>query len=398
MKESGKHAGEPVADGPQAVGDGCWKLPSAGNTHEDPFFNIDDLRNAIPDDEPYSVPRYQSPEHVSIHTENSDDRGYYDDRVDDDEDWGYINRGNGYNARGHEDEEFGYQNANYVGDDDYGHGNRRNEGYENNRQPRTNNQRNRNDGYYNNNNNGNPNRIPRFVGGGNQRGNQGRNHGRDERRDERRNERRDDRRDNRRMGDQEVNGPYRRQQPPRGVNDRFRPIVSENDSPIVCGNGSGSNNQTGGDDLSAKMDALLSMQKESQNNIKESHNDIKKIRKTNEIRDKAHEALAKQVGQLAEEMAQIRGSMGKLPSDTTVNPKHQGSSSRNTCEVEVERSIDEEVKSLEVLVVREGKPSWTHQVESLPESIDTKLKPSLVEPPEVELKALPKHLKYAYVG
>ncbi|KAJ0754891.1 putative nucleotidyltransferase, Ribonuclease H [Helianthus annuus] len=67
-------------------------------------------------------------------------------------------------------------------------------------------------------------------------------------------------------------------------------------------------------------------------------------------------------------------------------------------QVEVERSMDEEVRSLEVLAVREGKPTWTHQVESLPESIDTKLKPSLVEPPEVELKALPKHLKYAYVG
>ncbi|KAJ0844735.1 putative transcription factor interactor and regulator CCHC(Zn) family [Helianthus annuus] len=227
-------------------------------------------------------------------------------------------------------------------------------------------------------------------------------------------------------------------------------------------NGSGSNNQTGGNDLGAKMDALLNMHKES-------HNDIKEIKKTNEIRDKEHEALAKQVGQLAEEMAQIRGSMGKLPSDTAVNTKHQGSSSRNTHEVpinkitlrrmvdmtfgnrrlrlhvfsglmnppvddkcymadivdtciplydtvvdrentmedcymfdrsqvEMDKSIDEEVKSLEVLAVREGKPTWTHQVESLPESIDTTLKLSLVEPPEVELKALPKHLKYAYVG
>ncbi|XP_022020069.1 uncharacterized protein LOC110920143 [Helianthus annuus] len=82
------------------------------------------------------------------------------------------------------------------------------------------------------------------------------------------------------------------------------------------------NNQGGGDDLSAKMDALLNM-------TKESNNDIKEIKKTNEIRDKAHEALAKQVGQLAEEMAQMRGSMGKLPSDTTVNPKHQGSSTSN---------------------------------------------------------------------
>ncbi|KAM0039836.1 hypothetical protein Hdeb2414_s0012g00386641 [Helianthus debilis subsp. tardiflorus] len=56
--------------------------------NEDPLFNIDDLRNAIPDDEPYSVPGYQSPERVSIHTEHSDDGGYYDNRVDDDEDMG----------------------------------------------------------------------------------------------------------------------------------------------------------------------------------------------------------------------------------------------------------------------------------------------------------------------
>ncbi|XP_035843410.1 probable serine/threonine-protein kinase clkA [Helianthus annuus] len=153
--------------------------------NEDPVFNIDDLRNAIPDDEPYSVPGYQSPEHVSVHTKNSDDGGYYDDRANDDEDWGYVNQGNFYNARGYEDEEFGYQNANYVGNDDYGYGNRRNDGYENNRQPRNNNQRNRNDGFYNNNNNVNPNWIPRFLGGGNQRGNQGRNQGGDIRGDRR---------------------------------------------------------------------------------------------------------------------------------------------------------------------------------------------------------------------
>ncbi|XP_022019240.1 circumsporozoite protein-like [Helianthus annuus] len=76
--------------------------------NEDPFFNIDDLRNTIPDDESFSVPGYQSPEHVSVHTEYSDDGGYYDDRANDDEDWGYVNRGNVYNARGFEDDELGY--------------------------------------------------------------------------------------------------------------------------------------------------------------------------------------------------------------------------------------------------------------------------------------------------
>ncbi|XP_022030793.1 uncharacterized protein LOC110931719 [Helianthus annuus] len=53
------------------------------------------------------------------------------------------------------------------------------------------------------------------------------------------------------------------------------------------------NNQGGGGDLSAKMDAMVSM--------------MQKSKKENEIRDKSHEALAKQVGQLAEEMAQMRG-------------------------------------------------------------------------------------------
>ncbi|XP_021980414.1 probable serine/threonine-protein kinase clkA [Helianthus annuus] len=184
--------------------------------NEDPFFNIDDLRNAIPDDAPFSVPGYQSSEHVSIHSEYSNDGGNYNEPVDDDE-WGYENRDNIYNDRGFEDDEFGYQNANFVGNDNYGYGNVRNDGYENNRQPRNNIQRNQNDGFYsnNNNNNVNPNRIPHFVGGGNQRGNQGGN---------RRGDRGGDRRDNRRPVDQEVNGPYRRQQPPRGVNDRFRPV------------------------------------------------------------------------------------------------------------------------------------------------------------------------------
>ncbi|XP_021995759.1 uncharacterized protein LOC110892936 [Helianthus annuus] len=81
------------------------------------------------------------------------------------------------------------------------------------------------------------------------------------------------------------------------------------------------NNQGGGGDLNAKMDAMLSMVQES--------------KKENEIWDKSHEALAKQVGQLAEEMAQMRGSMGKLPSDTTVNPKHQSSSTGNVRNVHI---------------------------------------------------------------
>ncbi|XP_021984978.2 uncharacterized protein LOC110880845 [Helianthus annuus] len=109
-----------------------------------------------------------------------------------------------------------------LGNNNYGYGNLRNVGYGNNRQPRNNNQRNRNEGFYNNsNNNGNPNRIPRFVGQGNQGGNREGNRG-------------GNRRDNRRSMDQEVEGPRRLQQPPRGVNDRFRSVVTDNDSLIVC--------------------------------------------------------------------------------------------------------------------------------------------------------------------
>jgi hypothetical protein len=66
--------------------------------------------------------------------------------------------------------------------------------------------------------------------------------------------------------------------------------------------------------------------------------------------------------------------------------------------VEVIQDIKEEEKQQEVLAVKEGRPPWTHQVEYLPEHINSKLKPSLDEPPKLELKELPQHLKYAYLG
>ncbi|XP_076905289.1 uncharacterized protein LOC143561007 [Bidens hawaiensis] len=67
-------------------------------------------------------------------------------------------------------------------------------------------------------------------------------------------------------------------------------------------------------------------------------------------------------------------------------------------EQELQESLSDEEKKVEVMAIKEGRPPWTHQVENLPDSIDTKLKPSLEEPPKVELKQLPKHLKYAFVG
>ncbi|XP_022024501.1 uncharacterized protein LOC110924820 [Helianthus annuus] len=67
-----------------------------------------------------------------------------------------------------------------------------------------------------------------------------------------------------------------------------------------------------------------------------SNQEIKtEMRKEFEVRDKSQKALEKQVGQLAQEMAQIRGSGGRLPSDTTMNPKHQSSSTGNVRNVHI---------------------------------------------------------------
>ncbi|KAI3683909.1 hypothetical protein L1987_84424 [Smallanthus sonchifolius] len=67
-------------------------------------------------------------------------------------------------------------------------------------------------------------------------------------------------------------------------------------------------------------------------------------------------------------------------------------------QVETSRELEEEEKRLEAMAIKNGRPPWTHQVESLPEHIDKNLKPSLEQPPKVELKKLPKNLKYAFVG
>ncbi|KAI3828025.1 hypothetical protein L1987_02115 [Smallanthus sonchifolius] len=57
-----------------------------------------------------------------------------------------------------------------------------------------------------------------------------------------------------------------------------------------------------------------------------------------------------------------------------------------------------EEKNQEALAVREGRPPWTHQIESLPVEINSDTKPSLETPPKVELKNLPSHLKYTFLG
>ncbi|XP_076944255.1 uncharacterized protein LOC143614819 [Bidens hawaiensis] len=173
------------------------------------------------------------------------------------------------------------------------------------------------------------------------------------------------------------------------------------------------------------------------------------------VGDKLAEAISKQIGQLAADMAKLQKTAGQLPSDTTAAPQfefefqkarqsdvafgnhklrlnvftHVNNSpvddecfmadiidkciplydsvvdtdgTTETCfmfdrlQVETDKQLEEEEKKLEVAAL--DQPPWSVQVEPLPEKIDTGLKPSLQEAPKVELKELPRHLKYAFLG
>ncbi|XP_035837230.1 uncharacterized protein LOC110893213 [Helianthus annuus] len=53
-------------------------------------------------------------------------------------------------------------------------------------------------------------------------------------------------------------------------------------------------------------------------------------------------------------------------------------------------------KEQDAMALKEGRPPWTHQFESLPVEINSSTKPSLEEPPTLELKDLPSHMKMTY--
>ncbi|XP_076897862.1 uncharacterized protein LOC143551281 [Bidens hawaiensis] len=61
-------------------------------------------------------------------------------------------------------------------------------------------------------------------------------------------------------------------------------------------------------------------------------------------------------------------------------------------------ALELEERKQDVLALQEGRLSWTHQAESLPTEINSDTKPSLICSPKVELKELPSHLKYAFLG
>nr|KAJ0202196.1 hypothetical protein LSAT_V11C600327700 [Lactuca sativa] len=49
-------------------------------------------------------------------------------------------------------------------------------------------------------------------------------------------------------------------------------------------------------------------------------------------------------------------------------------------------------------VIEQERPPWSYQVEKLPTSFSDPLKPSLEEPPSLELKTLPSHHRYSFLG
>ncbi|XP_076882208.1 uncharacterized protein LOC143530601 [Bidens hawaiensis] len=61
-------------------------------------------------------------------------------------------------------------------------------------------------------------------------------------------------------------------------------------------------------------------------------------------------------------------------------------------------ALDVEETKQDALALQEGRPPWTHQVESLPPEINSDTETSLIFPPKVELKELPSHLKYVFSG
>ncbi|XP_076911769.1 uncharacterized protein LOC143569844 [Bidens hawaiensis] len=60
--------------------------------------------------------------------------------------------------------------------------------------------------------------------------------------------------------------------------------------------------------------------------------------------------------------------------------------------------LREEEKAVALYAISIGKPPWSQQVETLPDIMESKLRPSLESLPMVELKELPKHLNYVFLA
>ncbi|XP_076897928.1 uncharacterized protein LOC143551355 [Bidens hawaiensis] len=103
-----------------------------------------------------------------------------------------------------------------------------------------------------------------------------------------------------------------------------------------------------------------------------------------ELQEKANAARDKQVDLTANVSSVLTGILPpKLQVRTAVEHSHQ---------------LEKEEREVEIYSASFGKPPWSQLVEILLDVIDSKLRPSLESPPMVEMKELPKHLKYVFLG
>ncbi|XP_076954627.1 uncharacterized protein LOC143629164 [Bidens hawaiensis] len=86
-----------------------------------------------------------------------------------------------------------------------------------------------------------------------------------------------------------------------------------------------------------------------------------------------------------------------------LNPHESDDDAIEECDICCRKAVEhvlqlqEKEKEVELYAASIGKPPWSQQVERLPDTIDSKLKPSLESPPVVELRELPKQLKYVFL-
>ncbi|XP_076926552.1 uncharacterized protein LOC143589764 [Bidens hawaiensis] len=87
-----------------------------------------------------------------------------------------------------------------------------------------------------------------------------------------------------------------------------------------------------------------------------------------------------------------------------LNPHESGDDATEECAICCRKTVEhvlqlqEEEREVELYATSIGKRPWSQQVERLPDTIDSKLKPSLESPLAVELKEFLKHLKYVSLG
>ncbi|KAD5508875.1 hypothetical protein E3N88_16578 [Mikania micrantha] len=115
-----------------------------------------------------------------------------------------------------------------------------------------------------------------------------------------------------------------------------------------------------------------------------------------EVTDKTLKSLATQVAQLASDMSEMKNGNGRLPSDTTINPQHQSSSSKNRnmhiSAVSTLEDMDEEEENCKS-AVQEETPPGRHRVQSSKNyfKMDARSSETIYG-----MKKPPKHVKHTF--